>query len=308
MQSPVSLDIRPAVAAALEANRPVVAMVSSPLSQTLPWPSNLEAARLAEDAVRQENATLAVVAVWKGRLTVGLEPHELEELTRGKKIHRASRRDLAAAIFEGWDAGTTVSATMYIAARAGIRLLITGAIGTARPFLESDAGMWHISSDLIELSRTPVAVISSGTRSVSRMTCATEVLDTYRVPVVGYRTDSFPTFYMSVGSTPVSSRVNTPAEAAAFLNIHWGIDGAGVVLAQPAPTDVAISPDELLPALRAVEEQAEKDCVARKDLSPFLMDKLNRMTWGKALRAYQAILVSNARLAAQIAREMKGAN
>jgi pseudouridylate synthase len=306
MQSTLSLDIRPAIAAALEANRPVVAMVSSPLSQTLPWPNNLEAVRLADDAVRQEGATLAVVAVWKGRLTVGLEPREVEGLTQGKNMHRASRRDLAAAIFEGWNAGTTVSATMFIAARAGIRAVITGAIGTARPFVGSDAGMWHISSDLVELSHTPVAVISSGTRSVSHMTYAMEVLDTFRVPVVGYRTDSFPTFYMGVGSSPVTNRVNTPAEAAAFLKIHWGIDGAGVVLAQPAPAEVAISPDELFPALRAVEEQAEKDRVAWKDFSPFLMDKLNRLTWGKALRAYQAILVANARLGAQIARELNG--
>jgi len=298
------LDIRPAVAAALEANRPVVAMVSSPLSHTLPSPSNLEAARLVDDVVRQEGVTLAVIAVWKGRLTVGLEPREVEGLTQGTNVHRASRRDLAGAIFGGWDAGTTVSATMYIAARAGIRLLITGAIGTARPFVGKDTNMWDISSDLVELSRTPVAVVCAGARSVSRMTYAPEVLDTFRVPVVGYRTDTFPTFYMGVGSCPVSSRVNTPAEAAGLLKVHWGIDGAGVVLAQPTPAEVTISPDELLPALRAVEEQAEKDCVARKDFSPFLMDKLNRWTWGKALRAYQAILVANARLAAQIAREM----
>jgi pseudouridine-5'-phosphate glycosidase len=165
--------------------------------------------------------------------------------------------------------------------------------------------MWHISSDLVELSRTPVAVISSGTRSASRATFATEVLDTFRVPVVGYRTDSFPTFYMGVGSAPVSSRVNSPVEAAAFLKIHWGLDGAGVVLAQPTPAEVTISPDELLPALRTVEDLAEKDCVARKDFSPFLMEKLNRLTGGKALRAYQAILAANARLGAQIARALE---
>jgi pseudouridylate synthase len=306
MRSPISLDIRPAIAAALEANRPVVAMVSSPLSQTLPWPSNLEAVRLADDAVRKEGATLAVVAVWKGKLTVGLEPQEVEGLTLGKNVHRASRRDLAAAISGGWNAGTTVSATMYIASRAGIRLVATGAIGTARPSVGKDSNIWDISSDLVELSQTPVAVVCAGTRSVSQTSYATEVLDTFRVPIVGYKTDSFPTFYMAFGSCQVSKRVNTPAEAADFLKIHWGIDGAGVVLAQPTSAEVAISPDELLPALRAVEDQAERDCISRKDFSPFLMDKLNRLTWGKALRAYQAILASNASLAAQIARVLNG--
>jgi pseudouridylate synthase len=310
MKSPTShspdLDIRPAVAAALAANRPVVAMASSPLSHTLPWPTNLETVRTADEAVRREGATLAVIAVWKGRLTVGLEPHEVEVLTHDKDVYRANRRDLATVVLRGFDAGTTVSATMYIAWRAGIRLLATGAIGTARPFIGNENRVWDISSDLVELSRTPVAVVSAGARSISHRNYAAEVLDTFRVPIVGYRTDSFPTFYMGVGSAQVSCRVNTVAEAADFLKIHWGFDGAGVVMAQPTPPEVSISPDVLLPALRSVEEQANKDRVERKDLSIFQMDKLNRLTWGKALRAYQTILVENARLAAQIARELHG--
>lgn len=305
MQSAISLDIRPEVAEALQSRRPVVAMVSSPLSHTLPGPSSLEALRQADDAVRKEGAMLAVIGVWKGHLTVGLEFREVEEMTQDKNVHWVSRRDLAAAILGGWSAGTTVSATMFIALRAGIQLVVTGAIGTARPHMGKDASMWDISSDLVELSRTPVAVVCAGTRSVSGISYAAEVLDTFRVPVVGYRTDSFPTFYMDVGSCPVSSRVDNPSEAATFLKTHWGLEGAGVALAQPAPAEVAISPDLLHPALRVVEEQAEKDCVSRRDLSPFLMNRLNRLTWGKALRAYQTILVSNARLAAQIAREMK---
>jgi pseudouridine-5'-phosphate glycosidase len=306
MPSPTSFDIRPAVAAALEANLPVVAMVSSPLSHTLPWPTNLEAVRSASEAVRKEGATLAVIAVWKGRLTVGLEPEELEVLTSDSTVHRVSRRDLASAIVGGWNAGTTVSTSMYIAWRAGIRVIASGAIGTARTTQSNQTRTWDISSDLVELSQTPVAVVCAGARSVSHMGYAAEVLDTFRVPIVGYRTDSFPTFYMSIGTSPVSSRVNTPVEAADFLRVHWSIDGAGAVLAQPTPADVAISPDVLLPALRSVEEQADREGVMRKDLSLFLMDKLNRLTWGKALRAYQAILVANARLAAQVARELIG--
>lgn len=304
MQAPSSLDIRPAIAAALKANQPVVAMVSSPLSHTLPWPSNLEAVLAADEAVRQEGAVLAVISVYKGRLTVGLEPGEIEGLSRNNLRHRTSRRDLATAILGGFNAGTTVSASMYIASKAGIRVLATGSIGTARLFSSPDARVWDISSDLVELSQTPVAVVSAGARSVSQLTYTTEVLETFRVPVLGYRTDSFPTFYMTVGSAPVSHRVNSPSETADFLKVHWSVDGAGVVVAQMTPDEVAIAPDILIPALRSVEESAEKDQVARKDLSPFLMDKLNRLTWGKALRAYQAILVANARLGAQIAREM----
>jgi pseudouridine-5'-phosphate glycosidase len=282
-------------------------MATSSLTHTLPWPTNRDVVRAIDDAVRQEGATLAVIAVWKGRLTVGLEPGDIELLTRDNTVHRAGRRDLATAIIGGWNAGTTVSATMYIACRAGIRVIGSGAIGTARPSQNNHIRMWDISSDLVELSQTPAAVVCAGARSVSHLAFAAEVLDTFRVPIVGYRTDLFPTFYMNIGTSPVSSRVNTSAEAAEFLKVHWSIDGAGVVLAQPTPADVAISPDELLPALRAVEEQADREGVTRKDLSLFLMDKLNRLTWGKALRAYQAILVANARLAAQVARDLVGA-
>lgn len=298
------LDIRPGVAAALAAKQPVVALALAPLTHTLNSPANLEALQTAEEAVRKEGGLLAAVAVLKGRLTVGLEGKELERLAASRAVHRVSRRDLASAVTGGWNGGTTVSATMFIAAKAGIQMVATGAIGTARPFMIDEAQVWDISSDLIELSRTPAAVVCSGARSVSHSSYAAEVLDTYRVPVVGYRTDTLPNFYMNIGSSPVSSRVNSAAEAAALLKVHWRLEGAGVVIAQPTPTDAAISPDILLPALRSVEEQADREGVARKDISLFQMEKLNRLTGGKALRAYQAILRENSRLAAQIARDL----
>src|ERR1700722_93612 len=277
--SPTSLDVRPAVAAALEGNLPVVAMASSPLTHTIPWPANLEVARVAGEAVRKEGAMLAVVAVWKGRLTVGLEAQEVEELTRDNAVHRVGRRELTSAVMGGWNAGTTVSATMYIGWRAGIRVVTTAAIGTARTILNNQPRTWNISSDLVELSQTPSAVVCAGARSVPHTNYTSDVLDTFRVPIVGYKTDLFPNFYMQIGTSPVTSRVNTTEEAARFLKTHWDLDGAGVVLAQPTPADVAISPDQLLPALRSVEEQADNEGVVRKDLSLFLMEKLNRLTW-----------------------------
>ena len=305
MHSPPPIDVRPAVAAALEAGRPVVALVSSPIAHTLPWAANLETVRLAEAAARQEGATLAIMAVWRGRLTVGLEASQLEALARGASELRASRRDLATAVVGGRTAATTVSASMYLAWRAGIRLLATGAIGgAARRAAPGEGHVWDVSADLVELLHTPVAVVNAGARSVHNLTYTAEVLETFRVPVVGYATDSFPAFYMREGNCPVSARAGTPAEVAALLTAHWGMDGAGALVAQPTPADVALSPDELIPMLQVVEEQAGRDGVERKDLSPFLMDRLNRLTRGKAVLAYQAILVANTRLAAQIAREL----
>jgi pseudouridine-5'-phosphate glycosidase len=302
MHSSPPLDVRPDVAAALQANRPVIALVSVPIAHTFPWPVNLETVRLAEIAVKEEGGTLAVVAVWGGRLTVGLNAGQLETLAKGASVFRATRRDLAKSIVGSSNAVTTVSASMYLAHRAGIRVLATGAIGgAARQAGQFDERIWDISADLVELMHTPVAVISAGARSVHNLAYTAEVLETFRVPVIGYGTDSFPTFYMRAGNYPASARANTPAEVAALLAAHWGMDGAGVVVAQPTPADVALSPDELLPALQAVEKQAAEGGVARKDLSPSLMHRLNRLTQGKALHAYQAILVANARLAAQIA-------
>jgi pseudouridine-5'-phosphate glycosidase len=308
MQAVPPLDIRPVVAASLAAGRAVVALVSAPIVHTLPWPVNLETYRQADAAVRAEGAILAMVAVWRGRLTVGLDAAEVEALAKDRGVVRASRRDLAAAVVRGRNAATTVSASMYLAWRAGIRLLATGAIGgAARDVTPDNDHTWDISADLVELSQTPVAVVSAGARSVHNLAYSAEVLETFRVPVIGYGTDSFPSFYMRVGNHPIPVRADTPAEVAALLTAHWGMDGAGVVVAQPTPTGFALSPDELLQALRTVDAHAAKEHVERKDLSPFLMDKLNRLTNGKALRAYQAILVANARLAAQIASELAGA-
>jgi pseudouridine-5'-phosphate glycosidase len=300
-----TLDIHPEVADALKNKKPVVALASSPLTHTIPYPANLETYRQVAAAARQEGAALAMIAVWQGRLKVGLTESEAETLARGGKFVRATRRDLAPAILRGHTGGTTVSASMYIAWRAGIRLLATGAIGGAtHSVVRNEHSPWDISADLVELLHTPVAVVSAGARSVYNKAYTAEVLETFRIPVIGYGTDAFPTFYMRAGSYPASTRADTASDVAAMLSMHWDLDGAGVVVAQLTPLDAALSPDELLPALVAVEEQAEKDGVARKDLSPFLMDKLNRLTRGKALRAYQAILVENILLGARISREL----
>jgi pseudouridylate synthase len=306
MHSPPALDIRANVAAALQSKRPVVAMVTGPIAHTLPWPANLDTVKQADAAVRQEGGTLAVVGVWRGTPTVGLDMSEVEWLARGGSAMRASRRDLVTAVVGGLTAATTVSASMYLAWRAGIRLLATAAIGgAARQSANGGPHLWDISADLVELLHTPVAVVNAGARSVHNLAYTAEVLETFRVPVIGYGTDSFPTFYMRVGNYPVPSRANNPSEVAALLTANWGMHGAGVVVAQPTPVDAALSPDELIPALEDVERQAADQQVRRKELSPFLMDRLNRLTRGKALRAYQAIFVANARLAAQVARELE---
>src|SRR5262249_42953293 len=183
MDPSTSLDVRPEVAEALRDGRPVVALSSSPIAHSLPWPINLEAAREVEAAVRQEGAVPAALAVWEGRPTVGLSPAELEELAQGTSVFKASRRDLATAIFQGCTAATTAAANMYLAHRTGIRLLVTGGIGGVG---RASNEVWDISADLVELSHTPVAVVCAGAKGILDLERTVQILESYEVPVLGY--------------------------------------------------------------------------------------------------------------------------
>jgi pseudouridine-5'-phosphate glycosidase len=291
-------DVRPEVCAALREDRPIVALESTVIAQGLPWPLNLETARAVEAAVRAEGAVPATIAVWRGRATVGLADAELEELAQSKEVLKASRRDLAAAVAQGRTAATTVAATMFLAHRAGIRLFATGGIGGVHRGPDHE---WDVSADLMELARTPVAVVCAGAKSILDLPRTLEVLETQGVPVVGYGTDEFPAFYLRSSGEPVSARVDSPAEAAALLDAHWRLYGGGVVLAQPLPAQVALAPTELESALVRAEEQARAAGIRGKALTPFLLARLAELTEGRTLRANQALLIANARLAARVA-------
>jgi pseudouridine-5'-phosphate glycosidase len=296
--------VRPDVAAATAAGRAVVALSSTPFAHSLPWPVNLETARQAEAVIRQEGAVPAVLAVLQGRLTVGLDEAQLERLCRERDVLRASRRDLAAAVTQGRTAAATVAAALYLAHRAGIRLVATGAIGGASTGGDTT---WDVSADLLELSRTPAAVVCGGARSMLDLPRTLEMLESFGVPVVGHGTDFFPAFYVRLSSRPVSARVDSPAEAATLLQAHWALDGAGVVLAQPAPEAVALEPDDFAHGLLELERRASTHDGRTRDPAGSLVERLSRLTKGRTLRAYQAIVVANARLAAQVARELAAA-
>jgi pseudouridine-5'-phosphate glycosidase len=283
----------------------VVALASAPIAHSIPWPDNLETARMVQGVARKEGATLAIVAVWQGRLTIGLTSDEVEALARGASAIRASRRDLATAVLRGLTASTTVAASISLAHRAGIALLTTGAIGGAGP---SATDSWDVSADLVELSRVPVAVVCAGARSFLDLARTAAILESYSVPVVGYGTDFFPAFYQRPGSQPATVRVDSPAEAASLVAAHWGMGGTGVVLAQPTPADVALSPDELHAAMNELAQQSARTHVRARDLPPSLLARLNRMTGGRALQAYKAILEANTLLAAQVARALSERN
>jgi pseudouridine-5'-phosphate glycosidase len=290
------LEVLPEVAEALGARQPIVALESTLIAYGLPWPLNLETARNAEATVRAEGAVPATIAVWEGRLRVGLEMRELEALANRDDVLKASRRDLATAVAQRRTAATTVAATMFVAYLAGIRVFATGGIGGAHP-----GSAWDVSADLLELGRTPVAVVCAGAKNILDLPRTLEILESQGVPVVGFGTDEFPAFYLCSSGEPVSARVDTPSEAADFLVAHWSLKGAGVVLAQPIAADVALSRTEFQDALAWAEEQATAGSVRGNALTPFLLSHLAKATGGKSLRANQALVIANARLAAQIA-------
>jgi pseudouridylate synthase len=296
--SALQLDIRPDVSTALAERRPVVALESTVIAHGLPWPANLETARLAEAAVRAEGAVPATVAVWQGRPTIGLDAGQLEQLAQQPQVRKASSRDLAAAIVQKAFAATTVAATMVLAQRAGLRVFATGGIGGVHPVT---AAGFDISADVLELARTPVAVVCAGAKGILDLAATLEMLETMSVPVVGYGTEEFPAFLLASSGLPVSARVDSPQEAAALCAAHWSLGGAGVVLAQPLPAETALQPDDFHKALVHAERQARAEDVRGPALTPFLLARLAELTEGRTLRANQALIVANARLAARIA-------
>ena len=299
MRACALLDIHPEVAAALVAGQPVVALESTLVSHGLPFPINFETARAAEAAVREEGAVPATIAVWEGRPVIGIESPQLEGLARRGGVRKASRRDLAVAVAQRQTAATTVAATMFVAHRAGIRLFATGGIGGAHR--GSGEAAWDISADLLELSRTAVAVVCAGAKSILDIPRTLEILETHSVPVVGYRTDQFPAFFFRSSGRPTAARVDTPEQAAALLQAHWALDGAGAVLAQPVAEALALEPGAWEDKLAQAETRAAEASVRGPALTPFLLAELADATGGQSLKANQALVVANARLAAQVA-------
>src|SRR5713226_6418562 len=212
------LDVRPEIADALAAGRPVVALESTVISHGLPRPHNLETARKMEAAVRDEGAVPATIGLLEGRLIVGLSGAEIELLANSQHIAKVSRRDLAAVLNSRQPGATTVAATMIIAAQAGIRVFATGGIGGVHRGAQNT---FDISADLLELSRTPVAVVCSGAKVILDLPRTLELLETLGVPVVGYSTSEFPAFYVLDSGLALDARVDMPLEAARLIAMHW---------------------------------------------------------------------------------------
>ncbi|HEY2980350.1 MAG TPA: pseudouridine-5'-phosphate glycosidase [Anaerolineales bacterium] len=285
------------VAKALKDSQPVVALESTVITHGLPQPRNLELAREMEAAVSADGATPATIAVLDGEIRVGLTDAELLRLARdgGMKI---SRRDLAAAAVKKANGGTTVAATMFAARRAGIRVFATGGIGGVHRETPFD-----ISADLQALADTPMIVVCAGAKAILDLPATLEYLETLSIPVVGYRTDEFPAFYTRSSGLDVSVRLDSPDEIAAFAKAHWELGMPGAVLvANPIPAADAIPGSEIEPIIAQASTEALEQKITGQALTPFLLQRVSELTGERSVRANVALLLNNARLAAQIAR------
>ena len=297
------LKISPAVQKALDEGRPVLALESTSISHGMPYPQNLETARLCEAEARKHGVEPATVAIIHGKLCAGLTDEELEYLAKaGPKVAKASRRDLPILAARGADGATTVAATMIVAAMAGIRVFATGGIGGVHRGAEVTM---DISADLEELARTPVAVVCAGAKSILDLGLTLEYLETKGVPVLGYRTETLPAFYTDESDFKVDYRMDSPEEIAAAVTAQrdMGYPG-GMLITNPIPHQYAMPKDVIDAAINQALAEAKEQGVKGKATTPFLLARVCELTGGESLKSNIKLVLNNVALGAQIAAAM----
>jgi pseudouridine-5'-phosphate glycosidase len=298
------LHFLPEIAEALSAGRPVVALESTLITHGLPHPANVETALAMEAAVRAGGAVPATIAILGGQIRVGLTRAEIERLaTRpAGSVRKCSRRDLPIAIARREDGATTVAGTMIVAHLAGIRVFATGGIGGVHRGAPHD-----VSADLLELGRTPVAVVCAGAKSILDLPLTLEVLETQGVPTVGLGTDTLPAFYSRSSGLPVDVTIQTATEAAEIVAAAHRIGAQhGVLIAVPVPEKDAMPVEKMEAAVRQAISEAEQKNIHGKAATPFLLARVAELTAGESRRANIALLLNNARVAAEIAVALCG--
>lgn len=291
------------IRSALDEKRPVVALESTIITHGMPFPRNVETALLVEQTIRDGGAIPATCAILDGKLKAGLSVAEIEFLGReGGSIPKASRRDLPFLLSQGKNGATTVAGTMIIAHMAGIRIFATGGIGGVH---RGAAITMDISADLQELAQTPVAVVSAGAKSILDLGLTLEYLETQGVPVIGYQTDEFPAFFTRRSGFGVDYRLDTAGEIAELLKIKWelGLRG-GILIANPVPEAYQLDADLMEQTITGAVKEAEKLGIRGKNLTPFLLAKVERLTGGNSLETNIQLVLNNARLGAEIAGKM----
>jgi len=295
----IPLQVTPEVQRALDANGPVVALESTIITHGMPYPQNVQTARLVEQDIRDAGAVPATIAVLGGTLHIGLTSDELDRLGQATNVAKLSRADMAACIATGGTGATTVAATMIAAHLAGIPVFATGGIGGVHKGAETT---FDISADLHELAQTPVTVVAAGAKAILDLDKTYEVLETYGVPVIAYGQDMLPAFWSATSPLKAPLRMDNTADIARAHKLRraLGLCG-GQLVANPIPTDAQIPADTLAPIIAQALAEAQTQGIAAKAVTPFLLGRIFELTEGASLTANIALVRNNARLAAQIA-------
>ncbi|MGP1396516.1 MAG: pseudouridine-5'-phosphate glycosidase [Inquilinaceae bacterium] len=297
------LRLAPEVQRALDTGQPVVALESTIIAHGMPYPRNVETARAVEAAIRNAGAVPATIAVMDGRIRVGLDKDALDRLGRGDDVAKLSRRDLAVALATGRTGATTVAATMAAAHLAGIEVFATGGIGGVHRGADTS---FDVSADLDELARTPVMVVCAGAKSILDLPKTLEYLETRGVPVLGFGTDRFPAFYSRESGLDLEHRCDSAAAVAAVWRAHRDLGGGGAVIANPIPEDAALSAADIDAVIGAALDEAARQGIAGKDVTPYLLSRIVALTGGRSLDANIALVLNNARVGAAIAAALAG--
>lgn len=298
------------VAEALDSGSAVVALESTLITHGLPWPVNLETACGSETAVREAGAVPATIAVIGGEPRVGLSERELEALARSVKpgsgasepgYLKAGRRELSRILALKGNAATTVSATLFLARKAGIRVMATGGLGGVH---REASRTFDISNDLDELARAGgTLVVCSGVKSILDIAATLERLETLGVAVIGFQTSEFPAFTTRSSGLAIDARVESPEEAAMVLKDHVALHLPGaIVLAQPVAEEFALDGALMEGQIQAAIKEAQRLGISGKQVTPFLLDRIRIAGGGESLKPNQALIIANAGLAARVAK------
>ena len=297
MQNPQSMILSPEVAQALNERQPVVALESTVIAHGLPRPINFQTAQHLEQIVRAAGAIPATIAVLEGQLCVGLTLDQIKFIAESNDIIKISTRDLPIALARRWNGATTVASTIWIAHRAEINVFATGGIGGVHRGSLSD-----ISADLPELARTQIAVVCSGAKIVLDLPATREWLETHGITIVGYDCDELPAFYSRRSGLPIDVRADSPLDVARIITAQRSLGLSNALLVTvPVPEAFEVSYELLNKVLDESLRESERQKIAGRELTPFLLSRMSEQSEGSTLRANIALLENNARVAAEIA-------
>ena len=297
------LNISQEVQHALANNIPVVALESTIISHGMPYPQNVQTAQNVEKIIRDNGCVPATIAIIEGIMTVGCNVDQIDMLgQKGTRVTKVSRRDLPIVLSQKKDGATTVASTMYVAHLAGIDVFATGGIGGAHRNSEKTM---DISADLDELQNTSVMVICAGAKSILDIGLTLECLETRGVPVIGYKTEDMPAFYTQKSGYKVDCRMDSPVQIASafYAQKAIGLKG-GMLVANPIPDEYAMDSDYINSNIEKAITESEKLGIHGKQTTPYLLDKIQKLTEGKSLQANIQLVYNNAKLASEIAKEL----